>query len=82
MDIDASISKYLTIAPKIFPEKGSVSSSKLGKLFIGIKGKPRFDAHKFEIAVKEMVIGILGDQGEDCLLENRLVEQDLKQCRT
>ena len=82
MDIDTCISKYLSIAPKIFPEESFFSSSKMGKLFKGIRGKARFDAERFESTVKEMLSGILGSQGEYALLQSEQSDQEPPRCRT
>lgn len=84
MDVDTCISKYLSMAPKIFPEEGFISSSKLGKLFKGVRGKARFEAENLENAVKDMVSGAFEsqEQGEDVLFQNEQSEQDPQQCRT
>ncbi|KAL9137486.1 MAG: hypothetical protein Q9175_001311 [Cornicularia normoerica] len=82
MDIDTCISKYLDMAPKVFPEEGFVSGSRLGKLFKGVRGEARFDANDLEKVVKEMVSGTFLDQGEDTLLQTEQIEQDQSQCRT
>lgn len=82
MDIDTCISKYLSMAPKIFPEEGFVSGSKLGKLFKGVRGKARFDAINLEKMVKEMVSGTSGTLGEDALLESETPKEISSQCRT
>ena len=82
MDIDTCISKYLSMVPKIFPEEGFLSSSKMGKFFKGVRGKARFNATDFENVIKEMVSRAVGDQGEDCLLETGQPEEDPPQCRT
>ena len=48
MDINTCISKYLDMAPRIFPEEGFIAGSKVCKIFKGIKGFARFDAASLE----------------------------------
>ena len=82
MDVDTCISEYLSMAPKIFPEEGFVSSSKLGKLFKGVRGKARFDAENFERVAKHLVFAAFGSHGDYVLLQSDQAEQDPPQCRT
>lgn len=82
MDIDTCISKYLSMAPNLFPEEGFISGSKVRKFLKGVKGEARFDAKSFEKVVIEMVSETFGDQGEDILLQPGQSEQDAPQCRT
>ena len=82
MDIDTCISKYLSMAPQIFPEERFVSGSKLVKIFKGVRGEARFDAENLERVVKDMVCKAFGDQKEDALLQIDHPEGDLPQCRT
>ena len=82
MDIDTCISKYLSMAPQIFPEEGFVSGSKWGKIFKGVKGEARFDAKNLEKVVKDMVCEAFGDQKEDAPLQIDQPEEGLRQCRT
>ena len=79
MDIDTCISKYLSMAPKIFPEEGFISRSKVGKFFKGVRGEARFDATNLEKVIKEMVSETFGDKGESALLH---VGEDQPRCRT
>ena len=82
MDIDTCISKYLSMAPKIFPEEDFISRSRLGKLWKGVKGQARFDVENFERMVKQMVFEAFGSDGEYVLLQSDRSEQDPPQCRT
>lgn len=82
MDIDTCISKYLSMASKIFPEEGFISGSIVAKLFKGVKGEARFDAKTLENVVIEMVSEKFGGQGEDLLLPTEQSKQDAPQCRT
>ncbi|MCJ1247305.1 hypothetical protein MMC30_004519 [Trapelia coarctata] len=69
MDVDTCISKYLEMAPQIFPTEGFVSGSKMGKLWKGIKGEARFDAGKLESYVKNLVKDHLKLVNQDVLLD-------------
>lgn len=82
MDIDKCISKYLSMAPEIFPEEGFVSGSKWGKIFKGVRGEARFDANNLERVVKDMVCEAFGDQKADASLQIDQPEEGLLQCRT
>lgn len=82
MDIDTCISKYLSMAPKIFPKEGFVSGSKVGKLSKGVRGKARFDAMNLENMIREMVTETFGGLGETTLLQSERSEESLSQCRT
>ena len=82
MDTDTCISKYLSMAPEIFPEEGFVSGSKWGKIFKGVRGEARFDAKNFERVVKDMVREAFGDQKEDARLQIDQPEEGVPQCRT
>lgn len=81
MDIDACITTYLELTPQIFPAQGFISGSKLGKLFKGVRGTPKFDAIALEAFVKALVVEKLGP-GEDALLEAADEDQLLRGCRT
>ena len=82
MDIDTCISKYLVMAPQIFPEEGLISGSKWGKIVKGIRGEARFDAKNLEKVVKDMVCEAFGDHKEDAPLQIDQPEEGLPQCRT
>lgn len=82
MDIDTCISKYLSMAPTVFPEEGFISGSKVGRIFKGVRGKARLDAKSFENVVKEMVSGVSEGLGEDALLQSNKTENGPPQCLT
>ena len=82
MDIDTCISKYLSMAPQIFPEEGFVSGSKWGKIVKGVRGEARFDAKNLEKVVKDMVCEAFGDDKEDAPLHIDQPEEGLPRCRT
>lgn len=65
MDVKTCIEEYLAMAPKIFPEEGFISGSKIVKLFQGLKGAARFDEYALEDCVKRMVAQKYGGDGED-----------------
>ena len=72
MDVDTCINEYLDMAPDIFPVKGAISGSKLGKLMGVVRGTQRFDPAPLEKAVKRLVRKHLADRttgGEDALLQ-------------
>ena len=55
MDIDSCITKYIEMAPKIFPVEGTFFGSRLGKLITAMQGKPRFKPAPLELAIKSLV---------------------------
>ncbi len=65
----------------VIEEEDFVSSSKLGKLFKGVRGKARFGAENFERIVKHKVSTAFGSNGEYVLLQSDRSEQDPPQCR-
>ena len=81
MDVDTCITKYLELAPQIFPTQGFISGSKVGKLFKGIKGTPKFDAIALETFVKSLVVEKLGS-GENALLEAADEDEPATGCKT
>lgn len=81
MDVDVCITKYLELSPQIFPAQGFISGSKVGKLFKGVRGTPRFDAIALEAFVKSLVVEKLGS-GEDALLEAADEHQLVTGCKT
>lgn len=55
MDIDSCITKYIEMAPEIFPVEGTFFGSRLGKLTTAMQGKPRFNPASLELAIKSLV---------------------------
>ena len=55
MDIQTCINEYLELAPDIFPVEGLVRGSKIGKIYKVARGRQRFKAEPFELAIKRLV---------------------------
>lgn len=81
MDVDTCITKYLELAPQIFPARGFISGSKVGKLFKGIQGTPKFDATALERFVKALVVEKPGSR-KDALLEAATEDDPVRGCKT
>ncbi len=62
MDIDTCIDEYLKMAPGIFLIETLISGSKIGKLFIIVRGQQRFDSKPLEDAIKGLVVKHLGER--------------------
>ena len=81
MDIDTCIAKYVDMAPKIFPQEGRISGSKIGKAWKGVKGTARFDGEGLEKFMKKLVKENLDGGDEDTLLETETEAPPASPCK-
>ena len=55
MSVDDCITSYLQLTPRIFPEEGFISRTKVTKFVKAVRGNPRFDATVLEEEIKKLV---------------------------
>lgn len=82
MDVDTCIQRYLEMAPLIFPKEGFLPGNKLGKLFKGVVGSPRFPSEPLEKAIRELVGAELGPTKRNALLEAVKNHADGHSCKS